>query len=125
MGEENLGTMVPCSDRLSREDIAIFQLLGILADGSQPPPHWALPSEEKSPIGGDSPSGDSPQANDWWGVGVLRTHQHDQLRSQLQTVLRIKLFPVSSCLPLLPTPVSLRAPIVEFLHVGLCLRVCF
>lgn len=41
-GEENLGTMVPRSDLLSREDIAIFQLLGILADGSQPPPSLGL-----------------------------------------------------------------------------------
>ena len=41
-GEEKLGTMVPRSDFLSREDIAISQLLGILTDGSQPPPSVGL-----------------------------------------------------------------------------------
>lgn len=54
--EEKLGTMVLCSDLLSREDTAIFQLLGILADGSQPPPSLGLALCRKGLHRGDSPS---------------------------------------------------------------------
>ena len=54
--EEKLGTMVLCSDLLSREDIAIFQLLGVLANGSQSPPSLGLALCRKGSHRGDSPS---------------------------------------------------------------------